>query len=172
LRTTLSFQLEPTSPPVQAGCVVSMDYTVRLEDGKVVETTWGKSPVEYLHGGGQLLPALERALEGLGEGENAAFTLPPEDAYGPRREENLATIPRKAFPAQVALEPGIALMARSSTGQTYPLTVRDVQGDQVVVDMNHPLAGKPLSFEVTIRVVRLAGPADLFGGKPQLIEKV
>ena len=171
MRTTLAL-LDATAAAVQAGCVVLMDYTVRLDDGRVVETTWGKTPVEYLHGGGQLLPALERALEGLGEGQAAEFTIPPEDAYGPRRDENLTTLPRTAFPEGVELKPGAALLARTSTGQGFPLTVRAVDGDQVVVDMNHPLAGKSLSFEVSIRAVRAAGQGELFSGRPQAVEKV
>jgi FKBP-type peptidyl-prolyl cis-trans isomerase SlyD len=154
------------------GCVVSMDYTVRLDDGRVVETTWGKVPVEYLHGGGQLLPALERALEGLTEGDEAEFILQPEDAYGARRDENLASIPRSAFPSDVELKPGVALLARTTSGQGFPLTVREVKADNVLVDMNHPLAGERLSFSVTIRAVRVAGPGELFSGKPLAVEKV
>ena len=164
--------LDAAAAAVQTGCIVSMDYTVRLDDGRVVETTWGKSPVEYLHGGGQLLPALERALEGLGEGQDAEFTLPPEDAYGPRRDENLATLPRTAFPEDVNLKPGAALLARTSSGQGFPLTVREVKGDQVVVDMNHPLAGQSLIFQVSIRAVRAAGPGEVFSGRPLAVEKV
>jgi FKBP-type peptidyl-prolyl cis-trans isomerase SlyD len=172
LAQTNSTLLDAASAAVQMGCVVSMDYTVRLDDGRVVETTWGKTPVEYLHGGGQLLPALERALEGLAEGEQAEFVIQPEDAYGPRRDENLASIPRSAFPNDVDLKPGVALLARTSSGQGFPLTVREVTGDQVLVDMNHPLAGERLSFEVTIRAVRAAGPGEVFSGKPLAVEKV
>jgi FKBP-type peptidyl-prolyl cis-trans isomerase SlyD len=149
-----------------------MDYTVSLDDGRVVETTRGRGPVDYLHGGGQLLPALERALEGLAEGEQAEFVLSPDDAYGPRNEENLATLPRSAFPSDVELHAGVSLMARTSSGQGFPLTVKEVKGEQVVVDMNHPLAGERLSFEVTIRAVRAAGANELFSGKPLAVEKV
>src|SRR5207302_9929584 len=105
--TSISTRHGQEGAAVTQGRIVSMDYTVRLDDGRVVETTWGRGPVNYLHGGGQLLPALERALEGLAEGEQAEFVLAPEDAYGPRREENLATLPRSAFPGDVELRPGI-----------------------------------------------------------------
>ena len=167
-----SLLIGPAAAAVQAGCVVSMDYTVRLDDGRVVETTWGKGPVEYLHGGGQLLPALERALEGLAEGQHAEFTLPPEDAYGPRKDESLTALPRSAFPRDVELKPGVALMARTAQGQGFPLTVREVQGERILVDMNHPLAGERLRFQVSVRAVRAAGPGELFSGKPQNVEKV
>ncbi len=152
--------------------IVAMDYTVRLDDGRVVETTRGRAPVEYLHGGGQLLPAPEKALEGMLEGQEAEFSLRPEDAYGTHKEGNLATLPRDSFPDDVELRPGLALMARTTSGQGFPMTVREVNGDKVVVDMNHPLAGERLLFHVQIRSVRPAGSNDLFTGKPQLIEKV
>ena len=170
--TSISTRHGQEGAAVTQGRIVSMDYTVRLDDGRVVETTWGRGPVNYLHGGGQLLPALERALEGLAEGEQAEFVLAPEDAYGPRREENLATLPRSAFPGDVELRPGITLLARTSAGQGFPLTVKEVKGEQVLVDMNHPLAGERLSFQVTIRAVRAAGENELFSGKPLEVERV
>ncbi len=160
------------SPMVRDGSVVAMDYTVRLEDGRVIETTRGKAPVEYLHGGGQLLPALERALDGLLEGQEVEFTLEPPDAYGERRQDSLSTLPRSAFPADVELAPGVALLARNSQGEGFALTVREVREAEVVVDTNHPLAGERLRFQVAIRAVRDAAEGELFTGKPLDVEKV
>ena len=157
---------------IQEGRVVSMDYLVKLGSGQVVETSVGKSPIEYLHGGGQILPALERALEGLREGEQAAFSIPPEDAYGQRKEDNVLTLPRTLFPAEVDLSPGVCLFARASGGQSYPITVREVREETVLVDLNHPLAVERLYFEVTIRAVRHAGYEEIFAGKPHEIEVV
>jgi FKBP-type peptidyl-prolyl cis-trans isomerase SlyD len=157
---------------VEEGRVVSMDYLVRLASGQVVETSVGKTPIDYLHGGGQILPALERALQGLREGEQASFSIPAEDAYGPRKEDNVVTLPRGLFPDEVDLKPGLCLYARASGGQSYPITVREVRSDTVLVDLNHPLAGERLFFEVTIRAVRAAGTEEIFTGKPQEIEVV
>ena len=157
---------------VREGCVVSIDYSVRLDSGRIVETNEGTSPIEYLHGSGQLLPALERALVGLGEGEAAEFTLAPQDAYGDRREENTATLPRSMFPEDIDLKPGVPLMARTASGHGFPLTVLSVKGEHVQVDMNHPLAGQRLAFNVTVRSVRAAGANELFYGKPREMEKV
>jgi FKBP-type peptidyl-prolyl cis-trans isomerase SlyD len=157
---------------VTGGRVVSLDYLVRLGSGQVVETSMGKNPIEYLHGGGQILPALERALEGLREGEQAAFSIPCEDAYGERKEDNVVTLPRTLFPADVELKPGLCLYARASGGQSYPITVREVRSTDVLVDLNHPLAGERLYFEVTIRAVRHAGSEEIFAGKPHEIEVV
>jgi len=157
---------------VEGGRVVSLEYLVRLGNGQLVETSLGKDPIEYLHGGGQILPALERALEGLREGEQAAFSIPCEDAYGTRSEDNVISLPRALFPVDVALKPGLCLYARASGGQSCPITVRELREDTVLVDLNHPLAGERLYFEVTIRAIRHAGSEELFAGKPHEIEFV
>lgn len=157
---------------VKTGRVVLLDYMVRVETGQVVESSSGKAPIEYLHGAGQILPALERALEGLREGEQAAFSIPAEDAYGERKDDNLVSLPRTLFPDDVKLEQGLCLYARASGGQSYPITVREVKEDMVVVDLNHPLAGERLFFEVNIRGVRPAGNQELFVGKAASMEVV
>lgn len=158
---------------VEHGNVVLMEYLVRLGTGQVVETTGGKGPIEYLHGSGQILPALERALEGLREGEQAAFSIPAEDAYGARKDDNIVSLPKSLFPGDVELKPGVSLLARASGGQSYPITVREVKDDEwVVVDLNHPLAGERLFFEVSVRGVRPAGNQELFAGKTASVEVV
>ena len=156
---------------VKLGRVISMDYVVRVDTGKVVESSSGHKPIEYLHGSGQILPALERALEGLREGDQASFSIPCEDAYGARKEDNVVSLPRNLFPPEVKLEKGLCLYARAS-GQSYPITVREVREDMVVVDLNHPLAGERLFFEVNIRGVRPAGNVEMFTGKAEPAEVV
>lgn len=157
---------------VKDGKVILLDYLVRLGTGEVVETSKGKGPIEYLHGTGQILPALERAIEGMREGEQASFSIPPEDAYGARKEDNVVALPKTVFPSDVELKPGVSLFARASGGQSYPITVRELQGEFVVVDLNHPLAGERLYFEVAVRGVRPAGNQELFAGKATPVEVV
>jgi FKBP-type peptidyl-prolyl cis-trans isomerase SlyD len=157
---------------VKMGRVVLLDYMVRIASGQVVESSAGKAPIEYLHGAGQILPALERALEGLGEGDQAAFSIAADEAYGERKDDNVVSLPRTLFPAEVKLEKGLCLYARASGGQSYPITVREVKEDMVVVDLNHPLAGERLFFEVNIRAVRPAGNHELFAGKAASVEVV
>ncbi len=154
------------------GRVILLDYLVRVGDGRVVESSSGKGPIEYLHGASQILPALERVLEGLKEGDQAAFSIAAEEAYGPRREDNVISLPRGLFPADVKLECGLCLYARAAGGQSYPITVREVKADMVVVDLNHPLAGERLFFEVNIRGVRPAGEQEVFLGKASAAEVV
>jgi FKBP-type peptidyl-prolyl cis-trans isomerase SlyD len=145
---------------------------VRIGTGRVVETSSGKAPIEYLHGAGQILPALERALEGLREGEQAAFSISAEDAYGERKEDNIVSLPKTLFPNDVRLEKGLCLYARASGGQSYPITVQEVKDDMVIVDLNHPLAGERLFFEVNIRGIRPAGNSEVFTGKAATVETV
>ena len=111
-------------------------------------------------------------LEGLREGQQAAFSIPCEDAYGARKDDNVITLPRGLFPVDADLKPGLCLYARAAGGQSYPITVREVREDTVLVDLNHPLAGERLYFEVTIRAVRHAGSEEIFAGKPHEIEFV
>ena len=157
---------------VKYGRVILLDYMVRIGTGRVVESSTGKSPIEYLHGAGQILPALERALEGLREGEQAAFSIGAEDAYGQRKDDNVVSLPRSLFPTDVKLEKGVCLYARASGGQSYPITVMEVKSDMVLVDLNHPLAGERLFFEVNVRGVRPAGNQELFAGKAAEVEVV
>jgi FKBP-type peptidyl-prolyl cis-trans isomerase SlyD len=157
---------------VKHGRVVLLDYLVRLATGQVVETSSVKGPIEYLHGSGQILPALERAIEGLSEGQEATFSIAPEEAYGQRREDNVVSLPKGLFPSDVRLQPGLCLFARASGGQSYPITVKEVKGDLVLVDLNHPFAGERLFFEVNIRGVRPAGNQEIFLGKAASVEVV
>lgn len=161
----------PSIQRVRPGRVVSLDYRVHLDSGELVEST-SKGPIDYLHGGGQILPALEQALEGLREGEKASFSLAPEDAYGAHDVGNVVALARSMFPAEVDLTPGLQLLARAAGGQTYPITVRELRGDTAIVDLNHPLAGKRLYFEVKVIAVRLAADEELFLGKPHAVERV
>ena len=157
---------------VKHGRVILLDYSVKVNTGQVVEASTGKSPIEYLHGSGQILPALERALEGLGEGDQAAFSIAAEDAYGERKDDNLVSLPRTLFPTEVKLEKGLCLYAKASGGQSYPITVREIREEMVLVDLNHPLAGERLYFEVKICGVRPAGNQEIFSGKAAEAEMV
>ena len=157
---------------VKPGRVVLLDYMVKVGTGQIVESSSAKGPIEYLHGAGQILPALERALEGLAEGEQAAFSIAPDEAYGDRKEDNVVSLPRTLFPNDVRLEKGLCLYARASGGQSYPITIKEVQQEMVVVDLNHPLAGERLFFEVKICGVRPAGNQEIFAGKAAAVETV
>lgn len=136
---------------VQKGMVVGIAYTTTV-DGKVIEATVDGGHINYVHGEepSMLVPALEQNIEGMGLGEERRFSLSPEEGYGLRYEANVIRLPRAIFPVHVNVEPGARLAAKTLSGDTYPLTVVEVHEGNVVVDLNHPLAGKTLEFVVKV----------------------
>ena len=133
---------------VEKGSQVSVEYTLS-EGGKVVESNTGKTPLTYEQGGGKMLPAFEAQLNGLKAGAAKEFDLSPEQAYGPVRKELYQTVDATQIPEE-ARKVGTKLMARAEGGQQRQVEVREINGDKIVLDLNHPLAGKKLHFAVKI----------------------
>ena len=148
---------------IAADTVVLLEYAVRDEGGSLLDTS-GDQPMAYLHGHDQIVPGLEKALEGLSAGENVETTIAPAEAYGERDEKKMMTGGRTAIPEDVPVEIGAVLGATGPDGQTIPLWVVGVEADQVTLDGNHPLAGKHLSFTATVKEVRTATPEELAHG--------
>jgi FKBP-type peptidyl-prolyl cis-trans isomerase SlyD len=146
------------------GTVVSIDYRLHLGDGKVIDASEPGEPLTYLHGEGQIVPGLERELEGLDVGDARQVVVPPADGYGQRNPQGMQKVERKAFPPDVELAPGLELSAVGPDGEVVPFVVHEVKGDTVVVDLNHPLAGKTLHFDVTVREVRTPTAEELEHG--------
>lgn len=136
---------------IEQGKTVAFEYRLSLEDGTVVESNVDSGqPFEYVQGGGQILPALEAALEGLGENDEKSVKLTAEDAYGPVNPEAFQEVPRDRIPEE-AQSVGTQL---SAPGYEGPIRVHEVKNETVVLDFNHPLAGQALTFD--IRVVSVA----------------
>jgi FKBP-type peptidyl-prolyl cis-trans isomerase 2 len=136
---------------IEQGKTVAFEYRLSLDDGTVVESNVDSGqPFEYVQGGGQILPALEAALEGLSENDKKSVKLAAEDAYGPVNAEAFQEVPRDRIPDE-ALSVGTQL---SAPGYEGPIRVHEVKDDSVVLDFNHPLAGQALTFD--IRVVSVA----------------
>lgn len=142
--------------------VVSIDYNLNV-DGQQVDSSQGRGPMAYLHGAGAIVPGLERALEGKSAGDHVNVTLPPDEGFGPRNEALVGSVPRAAFQGVNNVEKGMRFQTQQGQ-QVHTVTVVDVQGDTVKVDANHPLAGKDLAFDVTVRDVRDATPEELSHG--------
>jgi len=149
---------------VQSNKVVTIDYTLTDEGGTVIDTSNGRGPLAYLHGKGNIIPGLERALDGKAVGEKVVVDVPPGDAYGSRDEALVQGVPRASFRGIPNIEKGMQFQAQAQSGPPRLVTVVDVQGDTVRVDANHPLAGKTLHFDVTIDGVRDATPEELQHG--------
>jgi FKBP-type peptidyl-prolyl cis-trans isomerase 2 len=138
-----------THSVVEKGSQVSVEYTLSLEGGEVVETNSGKAPFTYEQGAGKMLPAFEAQVNGLKPGAAKEFDLSPEQAYGPVRKDLYQTVEATQIPEE-ARKAGTMLMARAETGEQRPVRVHEVKGDKIVLDLNHPLAGKKLHFAVKI----------------------
>jgi peptidylprolyl isomerase len=131
------------------GQTVRVHYTGTLEDGTVFDSSHGGEPLEFTLGSGQVIPGFDEAVDGMRVGEAKSVTIPADEAYGPHREELLLAIERDQLPDEMAPEVGQTLQM-SDGRQTFPVTIREVGTDQVVLDANHPLAGKDLTFDLTL----------------------
>jgi FKBP-type peptidyl-prolyl cis-trans isomerase SlyD len=142
---------------VADNCVVSFHYTLTDQSGEVLDSSDGRRPLSYLQGRGQIIPGLERQLEGLEQGAMVTLHVPAAEAYGVRDETLIVEVPRGNFSSDVDLTIGNTVMAEGQ-GQPTVLTIREVREDVVVLDANHPLAGKDLNFAVELVGVRAATP--------------
>lgn len=137
------------------GTVVSLEYTLSDDQGKQIESNKGKEPLVYTQGQHQIVPGLEKALTGLHAGDEKTVKVLPEEGYGPVEKDALQEIPKDQIPAE-ARKAGTFLQARSAEGQTRMVRVSEVKDKTVVIDFNHPLAGKTLAFHVKVIDVKLA----------------
>jgi FKBP-type peptidyl-prolyl cis-trans isomerase SlyD len=144
--------------------VVTIDYRLHLGDGKYIEESDHDDPLVYLHGYEEIVPGLEKALEGKKAGDQVKATVSPEDGYGEYDPDNVEEVPREEFPADLELEAGGIVTATDEEGDDVEFTVKELKDKTVVVDFNHSLAGKTLHFEVTVREVRKATEEELEHG--------
>lgn len=144
------------------GAVVTLDYTLTLDDGEVIGREEG---VEYLQGFYNIMPGLEKALEGINPGESRTVTLEPAEAYGEHDPERLITAPIAEVPDADKLSPGMRISAHTIRGPVE-LTVWEVNDDTIVFDSNHPLAGKRIHFDVAVTDIRPALQHELTQGHP------
>jgi FKBP-type peptidyl-prolyl cis-trans isomerase SlyD len=144
--------------------VVSIDYRLHLGDGKVVDESEPGEPLVYLHGHDEIVPGLEKALEGRDVGYSTKVVVPPDEGYGAYDPEGVEEVPKSEFPDDFELVTGGILSATDPDGDEVDFVIKEVKPDTVVVDFNHPLAGKTLHFDVTVRDVRAATKEELEHG--------
>lgn len=134
----------------KTGDTVSVHYTGTLEDGTVFDTSRERDPLEFTLGEGRVLPGFESAVLGLEPGDSASTTIPPEKGYGERREDLVLTVPREQLPDTIEPKPGQQLEMRTPDGRALPVTVVQADDRVVLLDANHPLAGRELRFELEL----------------------
>lgn len=149
---------------VQANRVVAIEYTLKDDDGQVIDTSSGREPLYYLHGHGNIVPGLEEVLTGKTIGSQIEISIPPDKGYGTRDESRVFDVPKSSLPDDMKPVKGMVLQMNSGTGGSVPVTIRKVKLHAVEVDANHQLADKTLHFDVTIKDVRKASKAELEHG--------
>ena len=135
---------------VKNGDNVKVHYHGRLEDGTTFDSSEGRSPLEFEVGSGMVIKGFDEGVVGMETGEKKTIHIPAEDAYGPSVPENIIEFPRNQFPPDMNPELGMQLNLRSQDGQNFVVVVKEIQDDLVVLDANHPLAGKDLIFDVEL----------------------
>jgi len=151
---------------IAAGKVVTIHYTLRDEAGSVLDSSVGGRPLDYLQGANNVVPGLEKGLDGKQAGARVELRLPPAEGYGEHDPRGRQQVPREAFPEGVELESGMQFSAEDQRGQQVTVWIAAVEGAQVTIDQNHPLAGKVLCFDVTVEGVRDATLEELEHGHP------
>lgn len=143
--------------------VVTMNYTLKNDAGEVMDTSAGRDPLVYLHGVGALIPGLENELEGKMANDKVSAVIAPEDAYGARSEDLLRVVSKDGFQGEEELQAGMRVQLDTEHGPMVAV-VSAITGDEVTLDMNHPLADMTLYFDVEVVDVRPATADELAHG--------
>ncbi|MGX9356609.1 FKBP-type peptidyl-prolyl cis-trans isomerase [Roseobacteraceae bacterium S113] len=134
----------------KAGDTVRIHYTGTLDDGSTFDSSEGRDPLEFAVGSGMIIPGLDKAIPGMAVGDKKTVVVPCEEAYGPIQPGARQAVPRSEIPDHIPTEPGTQLQMQAPDGQAIPVMVVDANEDEVVLDGNHPLAGKDLTFAIEV----------------------
>ena len=136
---------------IKEGSKVKFDYTLTV-DGKVADTSSGRGPLEYTHGAGHIIHGLEKELTGMKVGDNKTVKVAPEEGYGKVQQEAIRRVPKTAVGGAEHLKVG-DMVGASNAGHTFRAVVKEITDTEVVLDFNHPLAGKTLTFDVEVKEI-------------------
>lgn len=148
---------------IQDNCIASIHYTLSDAEGEVIDSSEGQEPLDYLHGAANIVPGLEAALLGKTQGDKLKVTVKPEQGYGERDEHLIQELPLSMFGGVEKVEVGMEFHAETENGMQV-VEVIGIDGETVVIDGNHPLAGLDLNFEVEVTGVRSATEEELAHG--------
>jgi peptidylprolyl isomerase len=140
--------------------VVKLNYKGTLSNGSVFDSSEGKDPLEFVFGAGQVIPGLETGVKGMKVGQKKQIVIKAADAYGDYNQAAVHEVPRESFPKEMKLEAGLELVAQTAMGPV-PVRIAEIKDKSVMVDFNHPLAGKDLTFDVEVMAVRDATKEEL-----------
>jgi len=149
---------------VKKDAVVEMHYTLKNDAGEVVDSSKGQDPMPFIQGRGNIIPGLEKALEGMKVGDTCDVSVKPEDGYGVHHAEGIQEIPKEALQGIENLEIGMELQSQDEQGNPFIVRVEEIKDDVVIINANHPLSGQTLHFNVSIESVREATANELEHG--------
>lgn len=144
--------------------VATIDYTLKDDDGNVMDTSEGTPGLAYIHGAMNIIPGLEKALEGKSVGDSVSVSIPPEEAYGFRDDEKIQNVPKEMFEGSDEIEIGREYYGVSPDGHPVSFRVLEIQEEEVKIDGNHPMADLTLHFDVNITDIREATTEELSHG--------
>ena len=150
--------------PIEKNKVVTINYILKDEEGKVIDSTENNPPFSYLSGSNQILPKLEEKIEGMIIGSSKNVVLEPKDAYGEYQEDAVQKVSRNEFPKDADLQKGMSFLANTPDGKQMPFYIQEVSGNDITIDFNHPLAGKKLEFDVKLMDIRDATQEEITHG--------
>ncbi|MCP4648514.1 MAG: peptidylprolyl isomerase [PVC group bacterium] len=134
---------------ISVGKTVKFDYVLTTEEQKI-DSSEQNGPLEYVHGDGKIIKGLEKELEGLSVGDKKTVVVSPEEGYGEIKQDAFKEFPKSEFPQNVPLKAGQMISVGTPDGMTFPAMIEEVKEESVILNLNHPLAGKELKFDVTI----------------------
>ncbi len=146
---------------VKSGDTVRVHYHGKLTDGTTFDSSEGREPLEFEVGSGMVIAGFDTGVTGMVIGEKRTIQIPVEEAYGEKQEDMFMEFPIDRFPADMKPEVGMQLNMSGQDGQSFPVIIREVLEDKVVLDANHPLAGEPLTFDLEL--------VEIVGGSSPLI---
>lgn len=149
---------------IQADCVVELHYTLKDQDGELLDSAGADDPFHYLHGSGQIVPGLEDALTGLKVGDKKQVAVPPAEGYGDYDPQLALTVSKAQFPEGVDIEVGMQFESTTPEGIEAVFSIESIEGDKVHIDGNHPLAGATLNFDIEVKSIRKATEEELSHG--------
>lgn len=138
---------------IKKGDNIAVHYTGTFTDGEIFDSSRGRETLNFTVGAGQMIQGFDQAVQGMKKGETTKITLSPAEAYGERNDELIFAMPRTNFPADLELKVGMQLQLADQQGQPIPATVAEISDDNVQMDVNHPMAGKTLNFEIEIMAI-------------------
>ncbi|MBU0650585.1 peptidylprolyl isomerase [bacterium] len=141
---------EPVISYASYGDTVKINYTGKLTDGTVFDSTLDKQPFEFKLGDGTVLPSVEEVIIGMTEGESKTTTISSDKAYGPHRDELVKVVERTQFPADFTPQVGLYLKVKQTNDKVAVVKIVDIKEDKVTLDANHPLSGKDLIFDIQL----------------------